>query len=72
MDADVDMPILSGSVLCSDGGSLAFNQTGGMVHNPNGEKDVFVKRRGVYFMKLWIPKEVAALPDVGFVRPRTA
>ena len=65
-DTDVDMPIVSVSSLSkngSDGSQVNFRQNGGEVVDLfNGDASKFVKRRGVYFMKLFYKKS-QSLPD---------
>ena len=75
VDADVDMPILSGAVLCEDDSNIVFAKTGGVILHPDGKESAFCKRRGVYFQKLMVNKSLVkpqepVNPD--FVRPRTA
>ena len=65
-DTGVDMPIVSVSSLSkngSDGSQVNFRQNGGEVVDLfNGDASKFVKRRGVYFMKLFYEKS-QSLPD---------
>ena len=75
VDADVDMPILSGAVLCEDDSNIVFAKAGGVILHPDGKESAFCKRRGVYFQKLMVKKSLVkpqepVNPD--FVRPRTA
>ena len=73
-DADVDMPIMS-VVDLSDNGELGsdviFQKTGGAILDVHAEKtSKFVKRKGVYFMKLFVPKN--KVEHTGFARPGPA
>ena len=60
-DADVDMPILAGSEIASggkNGREIVITQTGGLIRDLDTlEQSQVVKRRGVYFIKLKIPKQ---------------
>ena len=63
-DTDVDMPIVSVSSLSDNGTSgsqVNFRNNGGeVVDLLNGDSSKFVKRRGVYFMKLFFKKSQPA------------
>ena len=74
VDANVDMPILSVAKLCEDGSRVLFNKKGGIIWNPEtGEKTHFVKRRGVYFLKLLVPKSSKVRrAETGFARQGSA
>ena len=67
VDADMDMPILAGSELC-DGGALGrelvITSKGGIIRDlkTSGESRV-VKRRGVYFIKLKVPRQAVEEPS---------
>ena len=78
VDADVDMPILSGAMICeggADGSDLSFNKMGGnIVDVRSGRNSQFIKRQGVYFIRLNVPKERTDVESDdgagnGFVRP---
>ena len=73
-DADVDMPIMSVGELSSNGtlGStvLFSEQDGHIVDIKTDAASKFYKRRGVYFMKIFVPKDKNLSPD--FTRPGTA
>ena len=69
IDAKVDMPILSGAVLCSDGSNLVFGKDGGTLMKADGHKAGFIKRRGVYFMNIWVKKGLVRNKSTTFVRP---
>ena len=75
-DAPVDMPILSVAELSHEGpegSETRFRKTNGFVEdNSNGDRQHFVKRKGVYFMKLYTKRLVNSVidkPDKGFGRP---
>ena len=72
-DADVDMPILSVAELSTngiDGSSVIFrNQDGVLTDLNSNAASRFVKRKGVYFMKLYVPKDKVGQMD--FHRPGT-
>ena len=72
VDADVDMPIMSGAVLCEDESDILITKNGGLILHADGRKSHFVKRRGVYFMQIWVKKALTQPADVGFVRPGSA
>ena len=76
LDAPVDMPVLAVSQI-SQGGALgsdvSFSNTGGTItDNQTGVKTAFVKRNGVYFLRLIVRKKPLASdadPEVHFARP---
>ena len=72
IDADVEMPILSVAQVCKGGpmGSDAcFRKRDGFIQdNATGQKTRFIKRKGVYFMRLLVPKDQSAA-NTGFARP---
>ena len=73
-DADVDMPIMS-VVELSENGALGTDvvfrkKDGAMVDVQSNSTSKFVRRKGVYFMKLFVPRNKAANPD--FIRPGCA
>ena len=76
-NAKVDMPILSVAQMCAkDEIDVKFNKKGGNIINvATGKTTRFVKRLGVYFLKLRVEKPVADQKgksrDMGFVRPGT-
>ena len=72
VDADVDMPIMSGAVLCDDNSDILFSRNGGVVLHSDGRQSRFIKRRGVYFMQLRVKKNMTRGSDTGFARPRVA
>ena len=69
--ANVDMPILAVAELTKEGtlgSEVRFRKKDGlMVDNATGHRQHFVKRKGVYFIKLYVPKD-AEHPSV-FSRP---
>ena len=69
--ANVDMPILAVTELTKDGtlgSELRFRKKDGlMADNATGHRQHFVKRKGVYFIKSYVPKD-AEHPSV-FNRP---
>ena len=70
VDAPVDMPILSVAQICEDGHRVIFNKKGGVIWNSEtGEKTVFIKRRGVYFLKMLVPRSLVRTSDMDFARP---
>ena len=73
-DADVDMPIMS-VVELSENGALGTDvvfrkKDGAMVDVQSNNTSKFVRRNGVYFMKLFVPRNKTADPD--FIRPGCA
>ena len=72
VDAKVDMPIISVAKVVEDGGRIIFNKKGGTIIAPSGETSRFIKRRGVYFLKLMVQRTVALPANAGFVRPGSA
>ena len=70
-DADVEMPILSVAELSdegSEGSDVRFRRRDGYVEdNKSGSREYFVKRRGVYFTKLYVPRINDRI--TGFARP---
>ena len=73
-DADVDMPIMSVGELSMNGelgSNVLFGERDGHVIDiKTNATSKFYRRRGVYFMKLYVLKDKTAEPD--FVRPGTA
>ena len=77
-DAPVEMPILSVAELSlegPEGSDTRFRKTNGFIEdNVTGDRQHFVKRKGVYFMKLYTKrscrnKSSEQRPDMGFGRP---
>ena len=70
-DAPVDMPIISIAEVShegSAGSSTQFRRLDGFIEdNATHEKQHFVKRKGVYFMKIFVKKKLAN--EVPFGRP---
>ena len=73
-DADVDMPIMSVVELSENGelgSDVVFRKSDGAILDVKHETSSrFVKRRGVYFMKLYVPRNRA--DPAGFARPGQA
>ena len=73
-DADVDMPIMAVTELSSNGklgSQVVFNERDGHVMDQQTQAtSKFYKRRGVYFMKLYILKDKSS--DMDFHRPGAA
>ena len=69
--ANVDMPILAVSELTKEGehgSEIRFRRKDGiMIDNATGRRQHFVKRKGVYFIKLYVRKSGGA--NSGFTRP---
>ena len=70
-DTDVEFPILAVTEL-SQGGvkgtEVVFNQhEGHLTDNHTEKQSKFIRKKGVYFMKLFVPKGKIASPD--FARP---
>ena len=67
-EAPVEMPILSVAELSKEGefgSEVRFGiKDGVVVDNLTGKRVFFVKRKGVYFMRLYFPKS-----NTGFVGP---
>ena len=79
-DIDVDMPILGVTSLAShwdNGSQVIFRKHGGEhIHLSNNKSSNFVKRRGVYFIKLSVKKDPTDKPIIknkkqGFTQPGT-
>ena len=73
-NAKVGLPILSVKVLC-DESDVSFTKKGGTITDrDSGEVTAFVKRCGVYFAKMWVPRSVCPNGDSepGFARPGQA
>ena len=73
-DADVDMPIMAVTELSANGklgSQVVFNERDGrIVDQQTQATSKFYKRRGVYFMKLYILKDKSS--DMDFHRPGAA
>ena len=73
-DADVDMPIMAVSELSANGelgSDVVFSENDGhMIDNQTQSTSKFCKRRGVYFMKLYVLKDKDVSMD--FTRPGAA
>ena len=73
-DADVDMPIMSVGEISSNGelgSNVLFGEHDGhIIDIQTSATSRFHRRRGVYFMKLFVPRNKSADPD--FTRPGTA
>ena len=74
-DADVEMPILAVSELSKEGESgseVRLRQRDGYIKDLHtGHRQHVVKRRGVYFTKMFIKKPRTPVPESGFIRPGT-
>ena len=74
-DAPVEMPILSVAGIAQEGtlgSTTAFRLKDGYIeNNENQQRQHFVKRKGVYFMKLYTKRRVDNDPSdvLGFARP---
>ena len=66
----VDMPILSGAMICEGGiagSNLSFNKSGGnIVDIRSGRNSQFIKRQGVYFIRMNVPREQVNSEDEVF------
>ena len=66
-NASVGMPILSISKITEEGNDVMFGAKGGYIlHLESGLKTPLIKRLGVYFVQLKVPKK---LLEGGFQRP---
>ena len=66
-NASVGMPILSISKVTEEGNDVIFRRNGGeIIHLETGHRTPLIKRLGVYFVKLKVPKN---LLDEDFGRP---
>ena len=76
-DADVDMPIIAVSDISHNDTEVVFRQdTSELVDGETGRSSRFIKKRGVYFMKMYYKKdqcsdECDCGPQPGFTRPGT-
>ena len=72
-DAPVDMPIISiaeESKQGKAGSSALFRRLDGFIEDDaTKERQHFVKRKGVYFMKVFIKRKKALESELGFARP---
>ena len=70
-DADVEMPILCVAELSLEGDAgsdVRFRRRDGYIEDlATGHREYFVKRKGVYFTKLYVPK--SKFNSTGFARP---
>ena len=73
-DTDVDMPIMSVVELAANGelgSNIVFSKTDGSVVDIKSDaSSKFIKRKGVYFMKIFVPRNRSG--TTGFIRPGTA
>ena len=54
--ADVKRPLLSVTAVTKRGSRVVFDETGGQIVSPDGEKKIkFHRRAGVYVLDLWVP-----------------
>ena len=74
-EADVEMPILAVSELSQEGRSgseVSLRRRDGYLEDlQTGQCQPFVKRRGVYFMKMLVRKSCASGAESGFARQST-
>ena len=72
-DANVEMPILAVSELAKEGltgSDVRLQQRGGYIRDlTTGQRQQIVKRRGVYFTKMYLRKPGKNGIDSGFTRP---
>ena len=72
-DANVEMPILAVSELSKEGtygSEVRLRQKDGFLRDLfTGRTQPIVKRRGVYFIKMFIRKQTHNAPEAGFTRP---
>ena len=57
--AKVTRPILAASRTCQQGNEVEFSQDGkgGVIRHVSSRKEIpFIKKNGVYVLRLWIPK----------------
>ena len=70
-DADVDMPIMAVVELAEngeEGSDLLFRKNDGAIVDVKSEAiSKFIRRKGVYFMKIYVPKDKPS--DMDFTRP---
>ena len=73
-DADVDMPIMSVTELAANGESgsdIVFRKNDGAIVDVKSDATShFVRRKGVYFMKIFTHKN--KVNSLGFIRPGSA
>ena len=71
-DADVDLPILSVAVLSDSsklGSDVRFKRNDGYIEDiATGKRCNFIKRQGVYFIKLLVPKDLLEENEQDFGR----
>ena len=74
-EADVDMPILSVAEISqegSQGSEVSFRKKNGFIEDVHsGQRMHFIKRKGVYVIRLRVPKngKLTHEPEMGFTRP---
>ena len=75
-DADVDMPIMAVTELSANGESgsdVVFRKQEGMIVDvKSNATSRFVRRKGVYFMKMFVPTDVHSPHEPLFSRPGSA
>ena len=58
-NAEVGMPIFSISQVTAEQHEVTFREHDGYIlHVPSGKKFFFIKRSGVYFIKMKVPREL--------------
>ena len=63
-DAAVDMPILSVGELADTDHKVDFEKHGGeIIHKPTNTITPFIRRAGVYFVKLLVPRSAVEVSD---------
>ena len=70
-DADVDMPIVAVNDISKEDTEVVFRQDQSeLVDIETGRKSRFIKKRGVYFMKVYYKRDQCHDEQPGFTRPR--
>ena len=65
VNANVQMPILSIAKLGKDHDTFFGQTSGELIHRVTDKRIPFVKRAGVYFMKVAVPRSVVKPNDAG-------
>ena len=69
-NANVEMPILSTHELARHKNKLEYDEHEGVIrHKETGEETQFIQRAGVYFVKLFFPKDSVGDTSSDFGRP---
>ena len=69
-NADVGMPIVSMTKVADEGNFIGMGRKGGFIeHEETGERVPFIRRAGVYFMKMKVPIKDVLRPEAARFTP---